>query len=30
VGDWDIYLTNEVKAWLDNLQVTDPKTAEAG
>jgi hypothetical protein len=27
VGDWDIYLTNEVATWLDNLQVTDAKTA---
>jgi len=28
VGDWDIYLTNEVATWLDNLQVTDAKTAD--
>jgi hypothetical protein len=27
VGDWDIYLTSEVAAWLDNLQATDTKTA---
>lgn len=28
VGDWDIYLTSEVAAWLDNLQATDAKTAD--
>ena len=28
MGDWDIYLTNEVATWLDNLQVTDAKTAD--
>ena len=27
MGDWDIYLTSEVAAWLDNLQATDAKTA---
>jgi hypothetical protein len=27
VGDWDIYLTSEVAAWLENLQATDAKTA---
>ena len=24
---WDIYLTNEVAAWLEQLQSSDPKTA---
>ena len=24
---WDIYLTNEVAAWLEQLQASDPKTA---
>jgi hypothetical protein len=28
VEDWDIYLTSEVAAWLDNLQATDAKTAD--
>jgi hypothetical protein len=28
VGDWDIYLTSEVAAWLDNLQAIDAKTAD--
>jgi hypothetical protein len=28
VGDWDIYLTSEVGAWLDMLQATDAKTAD--
>jgi hypothetical protein len=28
VGDWDIYLTSEVAAWLDNRQATDAKTAD--
>jgi len=28
VGDWDIYLTSEVEAWLGNLQVSDLKTAD--
>jgi len=28
VGDWDIYLTNEVGAWLENLHASDPKTAD--
>jgi hypothetical protein len=28
VGDWDIYLTSEVTAWLDSLQATDAKTAD--
>jgi hypothetical protein len=28
VGDWDVYLTSEVAAWLDNLQATDAKTAD--
>jgi hypothetical protein len=27
VGDWDIYLTSEVAAWLENLQATDTKSA---
>ena len=27
MGDWDIYLTSEVAAWLENLQATDAKTA---
>jgi len=27
VGDWNIYLTSEVAAWLENLQATDAKTA---
>ncbi len=25
---WDIYLTNEVAAWLEQLQASDPKTAD--
>lgn len=25
---WDIYLTDEVAAWLQHLQATDPKTAD--
>lgn len=28
VGDWDIYLTSEVAAWLDNLQAIDAKPAD--
>jgi hypothetical protein len=28
VGDWEIYLTSEVAAWLDNLQAADAKTAD--
>jgi hypothetical protein len=28
MGDWDIYLTSEVAAWLDNLQAADAKTAD--
>jgi hypothetical protein len=28
VGDWDIYLTSEVGAWLDMLQATEAKTAD--
>jgi len=28
VADWDIYLTSEVRVWLDNLQATDAKTAD--
>ena len=28
MDDWDIYLTSEVAAWLDNLQATDAKTAD--
>ena len=28
VGDWDIYLTSEVAAWLEDLQVADAKTAD--
>ena len=28
MADWDIYLTSEVAAWLDNLQATDAKTAD--
>jgi hypothetical protein len=27
VDVWDIYLTNEVAAWLEQLQSSDPKTA---
>ena len=27
MGDWDIYLTSEVAAWLENLQATDTKSA---
>ncbi len=27
VDVWDIYLTNEVAAWLEQLQASDPKTA---
>jgi DNA-binding XRE family transcriptional regulator len=26
VGDWDIYMTSEVAAWLENLQASDTKT----
>lgn len=28
MGDWDVYLTSEVAAWLKNLQATDGKTAD--
>jgi hypothetical protein len=28
VDVWDIYLTNEVAAWLQRLQASDPKTAD--
>lgn len=28
MGDWDIYLTSEVAAWLEHLQATDVKTAD--
>ena len=28
MGDWDIYLTSEVGAWLEDLQVADAKTAD--
>jgi hypothetical protein len=28
VSEWDIYLTSEVSAWLEDLQATDPKTAD--
>jgi hypothetical protein len=28
VGDWDIYLTSEVAAWLEDLQGSDAKTAD--
>src|SRR5690348_6948844 len=28
VGDWDIYVTSEVAAWLENLQASDTKTAD--
>jgi hypothetical protein len=28
VGDWDIDLTSEVAAWLENLHATDAKTAD--
>ena len=28
VGDWDIYMTSEVAAWLENLQASDAKTAD--
>jgi hypothetical protein len=28
VDAWDIYLTDEVAAWLQHLQATDPKTAD--
>jgi hypothetical protein len=28
VREWDIYLTSEVKAWLDELQAGDPRTAD--
>ena len=27
MGEWDIYLTSEVAAWLENLQATDDKSA---
>jgi hypothetical protein len=27
VGDWGIYMTSEVAAWLENLQASDTKTA---
>ena len=27
MGDWDIYLTSEVAAWLENLQASDAKSA---
>lgn len=28
VGDWDIYMTNEVAVWLENIQASDVKTAD--
>jgi hypothetical protein len=28
VAEWDVYLTNEVAAWLAQLQATDTKTAD--
>jgi hypothetical protein len=28
VDEWDIYQTSEVVAWLNELQATDPKTAD--
>ena len=28
MADWNIYLTSEVAAWLDNLQAADAKTAD--
>jgi hypothetical protein len=28
VGDWDIYMANEVTAWLSDLQAADTKTAD--
>jgi hypothetical protein len=28
VHEWDIYLTDEVRAWLDALQGSDPRTAD--
>lgn len=28
MGDWDIYLTSEVTAWLEDLQASDTKTAD--
>jgi hypothetical protein len=28
VDDWDIYMTSEVAAWLENLQASDAKTAD--
>jgi hypothetical protein len=28
VDDWDIYMTSEVAAWLENLQASDTKTAD--
>jgi hypothetical protein len=28
VDEWDIYQTNEVAAWLADLQASDPKTAD--
>jgi hypothetical protein len=27
VGDWEIYLTSEVTAWLESLQAADAKSA---
>ncbi|HEY6278202.1 MAG TPA: hypothetical protein VIX86_17940 [Streptosporangiaceae bacterium] len=28
MGDWDIYMTSEVAAWLEHLQASDAKTAD--
>ena len=28
MDDWDIYMTSEVAAWLENLQASDAKTAD--
>jgi len=28
VGDWDIYMTSEVAAWLENVQADDAKTGD--
>jgi hypothetical protein len=28
VDEWDIYQTSEVAAWLDELQRTDPRSAD--
>jgi len=28
VGEWDIYQTDEVAAWLRGLQDSDPKTSD--